>query len=96
MYCNLASMAKESIIYSVCEEIEKCVKAAGAYCLMWLQYQTLWDIHPDVVVKSVGDGIDNWVQMLEEIRSSRETFESNEYEKEFGVVKVNYKSVQSK
>ena len=55
MYCNLASMAKESIIYSVYEEIEKCVKAAGAYCLMWLQYQTLWDIHPDVVVKSVGD-----------------------------------------
>ena len=96
MYCNLASMAKESIIYSVYEEIEKCVKAAGAYCLMWLQYQTLWDIHPDVVVKSVGDKIDNWIQVLEEIRSSRETFESSEYEKDFGIVKVNYKSVQSK
>ena len=96
MYSNLAGMAKQSIIYSVYEGIEACVKAAEAYCFMWLQYQTLWDIHPDVVVKSVGDGVDNWVQMLEEIVASRETFESSEYEKDFGVVKVNYKSVQSK
>ncbi len=96
MYFNLCSMVEQDLIYQVYGTIESCIKAAGEYCVMWLQYQALWDVVPENIVENVGESIDKWVQMLEEIRSSRETFESSEYEKHFGVVVVNYKSVQTK
>lgn len=75
--------------------IEKKLKQVGDYVKVWLQYQALWDIEPAAVYERMGDNLDNWRELLLEIRRSRTTFDSNEAQRDFGTVVVRYSSVQS-
>jgi dynein heavy chain 1 len=44
----------------------------------------------------LGDDIDKWQRLLEEIRRGRSTFDNSDTEKSFGSVLVDYRLVQVK
>ncbi|XP_061172861.1 cytoplasmic dynein 1 heavy chain 1-like isoform X1 [Saccostrea echinata] len=78
-----------SAIQAVMKEFDKYVK-------VWLRYQSLWDLNPDVLYSRLGTKIKLWMNTLEEIKSSRKTFDTSETQKEIGPIIVQFGKVQSK
>ena len=64
----------------------------------WRNYQSLWDIdqQKDIVYKQLGEEIDLWNQLLNEITQSRRTFETAENFILFGGLEISYGAVQQK
>jgi dynein heavy chain 1, cytosolic len=75
--------------------VEKKLKQVSDYVKIWLQYQALWDIEPAAVYERMGDNLDNWRELLLEIRRSRTTFDSSDSQRDFGPVVIRYSSVQT-
>jgi len=71
---------------------------AHQYVDTWRNYQALWDIDQkkNLVYEILGDEIDKWNQMLNEITQSRRTFETAESFILFGGLEISYGAVQTK
>ncbi|XP_030854690.1 cytoplasmic dynein 1 heavy chain 1 [Strongylocentrotus purpuratus] len=76
--------------------IDKILKRVQDYVKEWLQFQSLWDMQPHNVYDRVGDDMNKWMMLLQQIRQSRTTFDNAETRKEFGPIVVEYGKVQSK
>ena len=62
----------------------------------WQSYQALWDIEQGAVYDLLGDNIERWNQLLNEIRQGRKTFDTSEDYKLFGGIEISYGTVQTK
>ena len=82
-----------SIVYRV---IEERLGGIVTYVDRWLQFQSLWDLEPDHVYSELGDDLAKWLQLLQEIRKTRETFDTSESSKSFGTLTIDYEQVQTK
>ena len=82
-----------SIVYQV---IEDKIHSISEYVGKWLQFQSLWDLEPEHVYDVLGDDLAKWLQLLQEIRKTRETFDTSESNKSFGTVTIDYEQVQTK
>ncbi|XP_041352869.1 LOW QUALITY PROTEIN: cytoplasmic dynein 1 heavy chain 1-like [Gigantopelta aegis] len=76
--------------------IEKIVLEFNNYVTVWLRYQSLWDLNPDVLYGRLGSNLTLWMSTLEEIKASRKTFDTSETAKEIGPIVVQFLKVQSK
>ncbi|XP_072172912.1 cytoplasmic dynein 1 heavy chain 1-like [Diadema setosum] len=76
--------------------IEKILKQVQDYVKEWLQFQSLWDMQPHNVYDRVGEDMNKWMMLLQQIRQSRTTFDNADTRKEFGPIVVEYGKVQSK
>ncbi|KAF7903405.1 uncharacterized protein EAF01_006454 [Botrytis porri] len=60
----------------------KCVEAklheVSLYVDKWLQFQSLWDLQSDLVYETLGEQLSKWLQLLQEIRKTRSTFDTTE------------------
>ena len=82
-----------STLYQI---IENKVHEISGYVDKWLQFQSLWDLEPEHVYDVLGDDLAKWLQLLQEIRKTRETFDTSESSKSFGTVTIDYEQVQTK
>ena len=82
-----------SIVYQI---IENKIHIISEYVDKWLQFQSLWDLEPEHVHDVLGDDLAKWLQLLQEIRKTRETFDTSESSKSFGTVTIDYDQVQTK
>lgn len=80
-------------VYSV---VEARLKEVSEYVDKWLQFQSLWDLRSEQVYDILGDNLSQWLQLLQEIRKSRATFDTSEVSRSFGNVKIDYEQVQTK
>ncbi|KAK3093975.1 hypothetical protein FSP39_022394 [Pinctada imbricata] len=76
--------------------IQNVMKELSSYVNVWLRYQSLWDLNPDVLYSRLGMKIKIWMATLEEIKASRKTFDTSENQKEIGPIVVQFGKVQSK
>ncbi|XP_070577189.1 cytoplasmic dynein 1 heavy chain 1-like [Ptychodera flava] len=76
--------------------IAETINKVQEYIKVWLQYQSLWDMQPHNIYGRLGENLNNWMQLLVEIRQARTTFDTSETRKEFGPIVVDYAKVQSK
>ncbi len=81
---------------TVYETIEDRLDSIVVYLDKWLQFQSLWDLEPDHVYDVLGEDLAKWLQLLQEIRKTRETFDTSEASKSFGTVTIDYEQVQTK
>ncbi|KAL5341578.1 dynein heavy chain, cytoplasmic [Aspergillus crustosus] len=81
------------LVYSA---VETRLKEVSEYVDKWLQFQSLWDLQSEQVYDILGDDLSQWLQLLQEIRKSRATFDTSEVSKSFGNVKIDYDQVQTK
>jgi dynein heavy chain 1 len=95
-YQSLILKMSQPHLNAAYEALEKHLKEAEDYVKTWKSYQTLWDIEAGEIYKILGDNIDKWHQLLNEIRQGRKTFENSELEKAFGPVVIYYGGVQQK
>ncbi|KAI4119433.1 MAG: hypothetical protein LQ345_000679 [Seirophora villosa] len=66
------------------------------YVDKWLQFQSLWDLQSEHVVDALGDDLAGWLQLLQEIRKTRATFDTSEPSQVFGTVTIDYEQVQTR
>ncbi|KAL8907361.1 MAG: hypothetical protein Q9207_001479 [Kuettlingeria erythrocarpa] len=81
---------------SVYRTIEEKLDEIKEYVDKWLQFQSLWDLQPEHVVDSLGDNLAGWLQLLQEIRKTRTTFDTSDASQTFGTVTVDYEQVQTR
>ncbi|EGC38132.1 cytoplasmic dynein heavy chain [Dictyostelium purpureum] len=66
----------------------------GEYVQIWLQYQSLWDMDSSFVYSKLGDDLNKWQLLLNQIKKSRNTFDTTLTEKQFGPLTIDYEQVQ--
>lgn len=76
--------------------IETKLEAIGAYVDEWLRFQSLWDLQSEKVYDLLGDRLARWLQLLQEIRKTRQTFDTTEVSRSFGHITIDYDQVQTK
>lgn len=76
--------------------VEARLSEVTEYVDKWLQFQSLWDLQSEHVYDILGDDLSQWLQLLQEIRKSRATFDTSEVSRSFGNIKIDYEQVQTK
>ena len=84
------------VLSAVYRIIEDKIQNVSAYVDKWLQFQSLWDLEPEHVYDILGDDLAKWLQLLQEIRKTREMFDTSDSSKSFGTVTIDYEQVQTK
>ena len=82
-----------SAVYKV---IEDKLHEVTNYVDKWLQFQSLWDLQSEYVYEILGEDLENWLHLLQEIRKTRTTFDTSESTRSFGSVTIDYEQVQTK
>ncbi|ERT02584.1 dynein heavy chain, cytoplasmic [Sporothrix schenckii ATCC 58251] len=76
--------------------IETKLQAISGYVDEWLRFQSLWDLQSEKVYDLLGDRLARWLQLLQEIRKTRQTFDTTEVSRSFGHITIDYDQVQTK
>ena len=83
-------------LLTVQTSVENKIREIGAYVDQWLQFQSLWDLQSEKVYNVLGDQLSRWLQLLQEIRKTRQTFDTSESSRAFGHITIDYDQVQTK
>ncbi|KAJ5558498.1 hypothetical protein N7461_002470 [Penicillium sp. DV-2018c] len=81
---------------NVYQVVEGRLNDVSEYVDKWLQFQSLWDLRSEQVYEILGDDLSQWLQLLQEIRKSRATFDTSEVSRAFGNIRIDYEQVQTK
>lgn len=92
-YLSALTVADLSTVYAT---IEGKHSEIALYVDKWLQFQSLWDLESEHVYDLLGDDLSKWLQLLQAIRKTRETFDTSESSRVFGSVTIDYEQVQTK
>ncbi|KAF2733638.1 dynein heavy chain [Polyplosphaeria fusca] len=95
LFANLPSRCTDSLM-EVYTAIEGKLRGISSYVDEWLQFQSLWDLQSDHVYDILGEDLSKWLQLLQELRKTRATFDNSEFSRSFGYVNVDYEQVQVK
>ncbi|KAF7314030.1 Bifunctional pyrimidine biosynthesis protein [Mycena chlorophos] len=77
-YTALLMQLPEAVLQRPFSLIEAKVQQVTAYVGKWLQFQSLWDLEAEYVFNRLGDSLQNWQQLLTEIKKTRSTFDTSE------------------
>ncbi|KAI0984717.1 hypothetical protein GJ496_002628 [Pomphorhynchus laevis] len=72
------------------------IKNASEYIKTWMDFQSLWDLQPDILYDRLGKETVEWIHCIQDIRRSRKTFDTHGSKISFGPIIVDYTRVQSK
>lgn len=76
--------------------MESKLQEISAYVDKWLQFQSLWDLQSEQVYEAIGEKLSNWLQLLQDIRKTRETFDTQQVSQSFGHVTIDYDQIQAR
>ena len=83
-------------LIKVYNAIDERINDINQYVDKWLQFQSLWDLQVDHVVEMLGSDLGAWLELLQEIRKARSTFDTSESHRIFGNMTLDYDQVQAK
>ncbi|RFU30184.1 hypothetical protein B7463_g6181, partial [Scytalidium lignicola] len=83
-------------LFQVYTAVENKLSHISTYVDKWLQFQSLWDLQADQVYEILGEQLSKWLQLLQEIRKTRSTFDTTEVSRSFGSLTIDYDQVQTK
>ncbi|KAJ3451774.1 dynein heavy chain [Anaeramoeba flamelloides] len=94
-YNSIISKIPRGLLKESYNWIEKLIKQVKEYVTVWFQYQSLWDIKPDMIEKKIGNDLQKWQALLLEVKKYRSTFDTSESTKQLGPIIIDYSQVQS-
>ncbi|KAF2682234.1 cytoplasmic dynein-like protein 1 heavy chain 1 [Lentithecium fluviatile CBS 122367] len=94
-FSDLPSLCTDALM-QVYGAVEGKLRDISTYVDEWLQFQSLWDLQSDNVYDILGEDLSRWLQLLQEIRKTRSTFDTSDISRRFGYVTVDYEQVQNK
>ena len=72
------------------------MKRVSEYVDQWTQYQSLWDLQPEMLYEKLTTDLDSWMQVLVDIKKARGQVDTQESEHEIFPFVVDYTRVQTK
>jgi dynein heavy chain 1 len=93
---SASTSAVSSVIARCYAKIEAKMSSAQAYLRTWLAYQSLWDMDLGSIYKDLGDNISKWERLLQDMKRARAMFDTQEHERVFGPILIDYSAVQAK
>lgn len=76
--------------------VDSLLQKAHEYIRIWLHFQSLWDLQPDTLYLKLNSNLNAWISCLNEMKDSRKSFDTQETQRFFGPISVDYTKVQSK
>ncbi|KAF4126868.1 dynein heavy chain 1, cytosolic [Geosmithia morbida] len=76
--------------------VERKLGEIGTYVDEWLQFQSLWDLQSEQVYDALGEQLSRWLELLQDIRKTRSTFDTQDDSRSFGHITIDYGQVQAK
>lgn len=76
------------------DSLDRLLDEANGYLHDWYKFQALWDVQPERIYDSLGTDLEKWLQIWEEIRKARSTFDTNDPYKMFGAIKIDFQPIQ--
>lgn len=95
LFTDLPASCTDSLAL-VYTAIETKLNDISNYVDKWLQFQSLWDLQSEQVYELLGEQLSKWLQLLQEIRKTRSTFDTTEVSRSFGHLTIDYDQVQTK
>ena len=95
-YRDIISKIDQKLLLDVYSSLEKKFNECEEYVKTWVSYQVLWEIQPQIIYDKLGEDMDKWQQLMNELKQGRKTFDTGENEKTFGAIIIDYSSVQNK
>lgn len=77
---NLLGKIDKQVLRDAYGKIKEILHGAEVYVETWLSYQGLWEIDINNVYESLGDDIEAWQRILNDIKNGRGTFDNSETE----------------
>ena len=93
---DIITKVDQKILLDVYTSLEKKFNECEEYVKTWLSYQVLWEIQPQNIYDKLGEDMEKWQQLMNELKQGRKTFDTGENEKTFGAIIIDYSSVQTK
>ena len=94
-FSDLTETCKD-ILSAAYDAVSSKMEILIKYTERWFQFQSLWDLQIDQVHEYLGDDLSLWLQLLNEIRKARSTFDTSEVSKPFGHITIIYEQAQAK
>jgi dynein heavy chain 1, cytosolic len=95
LFSDLPGRSADTLMWAY-NAVEEKLHIISAYVDKWLQFQSLWDLQSEQVYDVLGEKLSKWLQLLQEIRKTRSTFDTSEVTRSFGGVTIDYEQVQTK
>ena len=95
-YRDIIPKIDQKLLLDVYSSLEKKFNECEEYVKTWVSYQVLWEIQPQIIYDKLGEDMDKWQQLMNELKQGRKTFDTGENEKTFGAIIIDYSSVQNK
>ncbi len=95
-YRSILKQLSVTVLKNCYQQLESKIEEASEYFKTWLSYQVLWDIQPRNIYDKLGDDMEKWQQLMNELKAGRKTFDNSESEKQFGAIIIDYSLVQTK
>ncbi|CDI87445.1 dynein beta chain, flagellar outer arm, putative [Eimeria praecox] len=95
-YRALASRIPPDVMNRAYAAIDRVMEKVEDYVANWMHYQVLWDVDVSEVLGKLGDDIETWQQLLNEIKQARSPFDNSEARIMFGPTIVDHHQVQAK
>lgn len=93
---NLAFKLPDDLLTKSYEWINTYIKNALDYVNSWRKYQSLWDLDVKKVNEALGDNLEDWQELLTEIKSGKKSFNYATDDVNYGPIIINYKYAQRK
>lgn len=95
-FMDIPKELSSNLLEKVYDVMEFYLQRAKEYLEKWYQFQSLWDLEQNQVFEALGDDMQRWLQILNEIRRERATFDTTDVSKLFGLLNIDFKPVQSR
>lgn len=95
-YDSVLFKINPEVLQAAYSEIFNIFQTAASYIEKWLNYEALWVIDSKRIFERLGDDINKWQALLNEIRENRKTFDNSQTEKHFGPLIIDYRLVLNK
>lgn len=81
---------QEEIICTAYQKVEHLMDSISVFQSKWLNYQSLWDLSPEMVYSSLGLDVERWAQLVAEIQDARTMIDNEETIQFFGPVLIRH------
>lgn len=75
--------------------IDSLLSQAKEFVDIWLNFQSLWDLQPESLYTRLGESLNAWIGCLIEMKESRKSFDTQETNRKFGPIVIDYNKVSS-
>jgi dynein heavy chain 1 len=90
---KVIDLVDPDILRDAITTIQIVMDDAQAYVEEWLSRQALWDFNSKSAKERLGDDLDRWMQLLDEVQNERKKFNSRDESMAFGPITISHREV---